>query len=417
MYVFFDNLHNFLNTRDNYIIIAIIFTMSYCLAYLLRFIMCMSFRSSLFMFRLDSKEIKIRDDIKKIKNSLLKKTINEYIRTAEKSVSRIPTASIIEKNITGMSLLGWRFVSVGSFTESLENGLLLVGLILAVVFGDFAFMYGTLAVAGFLFAKLIAAFFDYKTARLSLSDEMLIFIEREIGQFFAADAGSSVNRLKNDLTESVNKQTSVLKTAIEEFGQKISSVVGESLISIHSKFENRLAALDEPLNKWSESITQAEKTQSMINDAAEKLNEGINGMNTASVALCGQLAEHNRMISEPLMSLASSAATAGENQETYLSQLKYIERNQLALDNTLQLYETALQNMTRQLGDGLGAFLQMHAQNAALNVNEVLQANVNKIVGSNQEILTRITALFDQLKEQNREISSHLLTLHEKTGS
>lgn len=416
MYTYFQQLFDLLNRNDNHIIIMAVYVALHGLVFLLRVIACMSYRSALFAFRLDAKDLKTRDEIKKIRNGLLRKIAADYIRIADKSVSRIPTMSVVDRHVSALSLLGWRFVSIMPFVESLETGLVFTGLILAVIFGEYAFVYGVLAVAGFLLIRLIAAFFDFREAKQRLADELLIYTEREIGHFFAADAGGAVLRLKNELTDAIGKQSVILKEAIDRIGSGLSEAVNKSLIDIN-------VALQDSMHEWEKALTDAGRVQSQMNASAERMQIAGDRIMSASDLLAKHLQGHSSALSSHLGTLVtaveavkeSNAALSAE-QEAFLKQAQYIDRNQSALETTLQSYEATLQNVTRSLGDGLGAYLKLHAQTAAQTVNDALVANMEKLLGSNQDTLRRITELFDQLRDQSRDISMHLLSMHEKLG-
>lgn len=411
---YFQYLFDLLNTRDNHLIVMVVYLCLALVPALLRIVACMGYRSALFAFRLDAKDIKTKDAISKIRNGLLRRVAADYIRIADKSVSRIPTSAVVDKQVSALSFVGWRYVSVMTFVESMENGLLFVGLILAVVFSEFAIMYGVLAAAAFVLARLLTAFFDFRTAKSTLSDELLIYIEREVGHFYAADAGGAVLRLKNELATAIGKQSEVLQSAIAKIGEAMAEAVDKKLSDINTSA--RQAA-----QEWEKSLSEAGRVQEQINASAGRMQAAGDNIQSASDLLAKYLQGHSNALSEQLIALVSAVEAVkesntqyGEGQEAFLKQAQYIERNQRTLETTLQAYEETLQNVTRSLGDGLGAYLKLHAQTAGQSVNDALSANMSRIAQNNQEMLARLQTLFEQLRDQSRDISANLLSMHEK---
>jgi len=190
---------------------------------------------------------------------------------------------------------------------------------------------------------LMASLFDTRTAMSSLIEDIIIYVEREIGQFFASDASSVIARMQ-------------------------------------VSYDNFCST--------------------------------IKNLDAASSNLAKQLQENT--FTAFLQSMHDNILMYAQNQETFIKLSKYIERNQEELEQSLHSYESTLQNMTRQMGDGLGAFFQVHAQSTAQVMNDALQANIGRVLGANQELIQRVTAVLEDMRGQNRDISSHLLSLHEK---
>jgi len=147
-------------------------------------------------------------------------------------------------------------------------------------------------------------------------------------------------------------------------------------------------------------------------------------LTSASDLLAKHLKNHSDALTGQLGALVSAVEAVKDSNERYftgvdslLRQSEFIEKNQKMLETAVQTYETSMQDMTRQLGDGLGAYIKMHAQAASQMVNGTLAAHVDTVLQSNRETLQRIHALFDQLRDQSKEISASLLILHEKGGA
>jgi len=279
-------------------------------------------------------------------------------------------------------------------------GLLWVGLILAFVFNEYAFVYGLLAVGSFVLFRLMAAFFDFRCARRILHDDMLIYIEREIGRFFAADTGGAVLRLKNELVEALAKQSAALTGVATAMSQSLA----DSTVALHKSLtdtasatgihlvtalEEKLPAItntiDHAITLWKDSLNDAHRVQADINAAAERFELAGGHILSASDLMASHLQGHSGAMSEQLTALIGAIETMrttitafSAGQAALTEQAAYIERNQRALETSLSAYEASLQNLTQNLGEGLGAFINMHGQQAAQTVNEALKSNIEK---------------------------------------
>ncbi|MDR1664178.1 MAG: hypothetical protein LBR83_04555 [Clostridiales bacterium] len=417
MSYFFQTIFTALNDPAANIVVMAVYICLTVFVILLRIVTCSIYRSSLFAFKLEAKDIRSRDDIKKMKNKALRRITADYIRIADKSVSRIPSSTLVDRQVDSLSLVGWRCVSVMPFVEALETGLLLCGVVLALSFGEYAFMYGVLSVGGFALIRLLAAFFDFRAARKLYADELLIYVEREVGHFYAADAGGAVLRLKDELSSAIAKQSAVLKESTDALAENIAD-------AFERKIEGMYTALRETIAQWDHSVEKSKKAQEALNASAEKMQSSGANLQSASDLLSRHLQAHSDALTEHLSALVSAVEEVkasneknAEAQEILLKQVKFIEKNQQALDATVQAYETALQDLTESLSDGYGASLRLYAREAAATVNEALSANVERMSESNLAALRHMESLFEQLRDQSRDVSASLLSLHEKLGA
>ena len=393
---FFSETMEILNQPNNHLIISIVFMALVGITVLLRIVAHVHFRASLLAFQIESrKEIKNRAEIKNIKNGLLQKVCAEYIRVAERAVTAVPTKDLTDRAIAGMSLLGWKYENIIPFVESMETGLLWVGIILAIVFTEYAFVYGAFAVVAFLITHIFAAFFNARSARTQLSTEIMLYVEREIGRFFAADSSGAILRLKNDLTDAINNQSKIYKDTMDNIAKTMSTTMNEvsaTMIAaaksigpivataMDEKLINMNATLSATLDKWEDSLQEATDVHTKINDSAERLS-------TSSALLATHLQGHSNALSDHLLALVKAVDATKEGldnlalqQQALTKQASYIEANQHTLDTTLHSYEESLQKLTQSIGDGLGTFIDIHAQSSAQAVNDALKSNIDRII-------------------------------------
>jgi len=382
--------------------------------FLLRILAHIHFRAALLAFRQDAKKpIEKLEDIRKLKSSLLVTSVTEYKRIADKAVTNVPVRQLVNREISNMSFLGWRYDGMLPFVIELERSLLFIGAILAFVFTDYAFVYGILAVVLFLLVRIIAAFFNFNGAKEQLAEEILIYIEREIGRFFATDEGGAILRLKNDLTEAISGMTAGMdgvvntmattmvettnaiattmqdvSTSIERTMSEATSSIGPALASaMDEKMINMNAKLAITLESWKEALTEAVGLQTAMNETSDRIGQSSLKLQSSAELLSKHLQGHSSALSEQLVALVSAIEaikdgvnTLNTQQEALLTQSGYIEKNQQALDTSLASYEASLQGLTQSLGDGLGAFITLHAQSSAQTINDALKGNLERIM-------------------------------------
>jgi len=414
MYNFFNDLFVTLSQESSQIAIMIVFFAMAVIVVLLRVIAHIHFRAALLSFRSDTKKtIEKIEDVRKLKNSLLIKIITEYKRVADKAVTHVPAAQLVNRQIATMSFIGWKYEGMLPFVIELERAVLWIGLILTVVFSEYAFVYGVLAVVFFLLLRTAAAFFNFSGAREQLSEEILIYVEREIGRFYASDTGGAVLRLKNDMvdaigsmainlegimsnmTNSLSETTTAMSKAITDTTVAIGLTMTEATVSIGPAVAN---AIEEKLIKmntnlaitlesWEKTLSQAVTLQSAMNDTSDRIGQSSLRLQSSSELLSKHLQEHSSALSEQLVALISAITAIKDGigllnsqQEALLQQSGYIERNQQTLETALTSYESSLQGLTQSLGDGLGVYINLHAQSSAQTLNDALKSNIDKLL-------------------------------------
>jgi len=405
LFSFFENIYEILGSHahNNHVIIVAVYLCFAAGLILLRIISHLHFRGVLLAFQHTAeKEIKSKADVASIKHHILKKAMAEYIRVAERSVSAVPTTHIVERAVSGMGFLGWKYTGLLPFIETMEFGLLGSGFILAVVFGEVATVYGLLAIIVFVSCRAAAAFFNVREIRSQLSDEMVLFIEREIGRFFSADTGGALLRLKKDLTEAIDRQAAAYKTTMETISAKMSDTfkeVSHSMVGaansigpiVAKAMDKKLINMNESLTKilqdWETALKKSAEIQAAINGGAERLSQASDKIYTASDLLASQMKGHSNALSEQLITLVSAIdemktelKLLQSSQKSMAKQSEFIERNQKALEVSLNAYESSLQNLTQSIGDGLGAFINLHAQTGAQTINDAMRTNIETIM-------------------------------------
>ena len=403
VFSFIENIFDQLNRHDNHVVIVAVFFALVVILVVLRLASHLHFRGTLIAFRLDARrEIKNRGDIKNIKNSLLRKAAAEYIRTADRAVTMIQTNEIVGQAVSGMKLIGWKYDSILPLIEGMEMGMLFIGLILALVFTDYAAVYGLLAIVSFIFLRLFASFFNARGARGQLITEMILFIDREIGRFFAADSGGAILRLKNDLTEAIDRQAAAYTKTMENISATMSATLKEistGMIaaansigpivakSMDEKIVDMNSKLTETIEAWEKAITESGEMQKAMNESAEGISHASNRLKSSAELMTTHMQGHSKALSEQLVVFVGSIDSLKEGlsalsiyQDNLSKQASYIEKNQIGLDAVISSYEASIHNLTETLGNALGAYLSIHTQTAADTLSQTLKANVDRIV-------------------------------------
>ncbi|MCL2461924.1 MAG: hypothetical protein FWF44_04600 [Defluviitaleaceae bacterium] len=415
---FFTRLFDSLNTSQYNQAIFIIFLVLFAVAVLLRILVCAGYQTRLSLLRLKTKPVAAKADLDKIRGGLLRAVVANYVKIAEKNVSGVHLDAIVEKHLTKLSILGWSYNGVAGFVQSMEIGLPIVGIGLAVIFSDaYRFVYGLTAILIFLLTRLFAAVFDIALVRGKLKNEIIEYVEREVGQFYAGDSGSVLLALKSEMTSAVAKQTEALREALASMKTGLSDALGKNLQDLSKGMENtvnKLAdygdVLKKPLQDWAGAISQAAALQMKSVDAASKAADAARLMTEAF----GKQSEQTSAIEKTGRASLESLDELKNMSGALAEQLKYVERNQTALDAALQHYETGLEKLTGQIGDSFGGMLDFHMQNAYKAMNDELRANIGKIQAGNSELIARLQELFGQLGEQSRSQAAAVVNLNEQ---
>ena len=425
---FFNQLLNTLNRDDTQVVIMAVYSAFLLAIILLRIASHMHFWGQLAIVKQEThKEIKSKDDIKKlIRGYLLRNIVADYQKIAERSVTSIPTRAIINRTLSSMNFFGWRYDNIIPFVESMENGFLFLGLILAILFPSSYFGYGLMAIIAFVLTRVCMTFFNARAARAMLEDEINIFIEREIGRFFPSDTGGAITRFKNDITVVFEKQTVAYKeimrdtmksidSSISTTVDKVTSEMSKSsyemtrnlLTSVHSlgptiakSLDDKLAGLDRELSsvgsslkdtmkEWEVSLIRASGYQTSISNTSKDLESTFKRFHSSAELLNTYLSGHSKALSEHLLGLVKTVEAVQEGidafsiqQELSAGQAQFIEKNQHALEEAIQSYETTLQNMVQTMGSGLGAFIDLHAQTSVQTINDAIKVHLDKITNA-----------------------------------
>ena len=398
---------------------------------ILRIIVCVGYQTNLGFFKVNAKTITTRADLDKVRFGLLKNIINDYIKVAEKNTSGVHLTAIIRKYILKLSFIGWSYDSMERCILGFETMLPVIGFALAVIFNnneEHKIMFGVAAVGTFAIMRLFAGLFDFQFASSRLSAELEEYIEREVGQFYAGDFGSVLLRFKNEVSTALKNQANTLSSVITGLEQNLSGALHLAMNEISSEMSDIGSALDKPLQDWaavlsSASDAQAKNIESLrsFENIAEQLKLSARELDGVLKTHIDSLTAELAKISDYTDKLALSGKELKTSNESYKQSvnvleghIKYIEKNQTSLQDALGQYESSLQSITQKMGDGFGSIVDYHMAGAYQSLNTALQNNIGKITSGNQELITRLGTLFEQLAEQSRNETGAIVNMNDQ---
>ncbi|MDR1913011.1 MAG: hypothetical protein LBQ68_00810 [Clostridiales bacterium] len=404
----------------------------FLLTILLRIIVCAGYQTHYAIFNLNAKPITDKTGLEKIRFGILKNIIADYVRTAEKNTSGVHLSAIVRKYILRITFLGWSYTSISRFVTGFELATPFIGLALSLLYSNHdsnnQLMFGLGAVCSFVSLRLFASLFDFEYARDKLEAELIEFVEREVGQFYAGDFATILLRLKHDISVALRDQATSLSTVITNLEKKLSIAIGDAVTNSFAKIQSLGSSLDKPIaalattiDKTAEQINKNNESISRFEDITVQLSSVSDNFATNLNTHVTSLSEQFNTIARQIEKLAAASADIQESNENVKKlvsvlqdQSQYIEKNQTALKDALTNYEASLESITQKMGDGFGSIVDYHMSGTYQTLNSGLQGNINKILSSNQELISRLQALFEQLEEQSRSETSAIVNMNDQ---
>ena len=426
------NLIDLLGSEENIPYVFGVYLGVCVLIVILRIIVCVGYQTHFGIFRLNAKPISTRSELDKTRLGLLRNIIADYIKVAEKNTSGVHLTAIIQKYMLKLSFLGWSYDSIKRCVLGFEPMLPVMGIGLGVIFyvnnNNYSLLFGVAAVGVFVITRLFAGLFDFQLVSARLSAELEEYVEREVGQFYAGNFGTVLLRFKNEVTNALNSQADTLGSVITNLEKNLSGAMNLTMKEISSQMSGIGTVLDKPLRDWAASISAASAAQ----DKGSEILSGFEGaaaqLKTSAGELDGVLRTHVKIltgelanISDHIDKLALSGNNVKESSDAYRQsigvleeQSKYIGKNQNLLQDALGRYESSLEAITQKMGDGFGSIVDYHMAGAYQSLNTALQNNISKITAANQDLMSRLTALFEELMEQSRNETGAIVNMNDQ---
>ncbi|MCL2616478.1 MAG: hypothetical protein FWD96_02385, partial [Defluviitaleaceae bacterium] len=235
--------------------------------------------------------------------------------------------------------------------------------------------FGISAVALWLLLYLCSAVFDARLVREKLVDDITTYVSREVAKFFTPDITASLASLRKTLTDSIAAQSDAFTAASRSTAESLSASVSKNLGDMTRSIEHTLikladtdTLLKEPLSRWNEQITNAAVLQQGANQSNERLLQAITQFSDVAGTLAGMLSE--------------------------------LEKH--SPDKVVKNYDSALEDLTRKLGDGFGTMLDHHVTTALQGLASNMESNLAQMQRGNQELTQTLRQIADRLDEQSR---------------
>ncbi|MDR2940629.1 MAG: hypothetical protein LBV08_09970, partial [Clostridiales bacterium] len=100
--------------------------------------------------------------------------------------------------------------------------------------------------------------------------------------------------------------------------------------------------------------------------------------------------------------------------DTVSKQLNYIDKNQSLLEQSIQQYEGSLESVTSKMGEAFGSIVELQMQASYNQLNDMLADNMGQVNNSNNEILSRLSILFDTLQDQTINQTQTIVKIKEQ---
>jgi len=362
-------------------------------ALLLRIIACVGYQTQHAIFRLYGKDVGAKADAAALKNGLVGRAATDYMNAYEKGAASVSAAAAVNKNAAGMGLLFWKYDSMARFITGYENSVVLIGLLLAV-FLDYPAFFGVMAIASFLVLRVFASLFDFELAKEKLVNELILYLEREIGQFYAPDLGSGMNRLRTEMTAAAANQAAVFEKSLQNLGAELGGAMKAAISEI---------AIDESIKEWKSSLAEAAAAQGRLNGSVEKLDAAAGRVKESAGAFGAALDEYLN----GMKALAEKMNGRFESQE-------FIEKNQALLNDSFNKFELSLQDITGKFGNSLASIVDHRVRASYDSLNDAVTANISRIINSNNELIARLQKLFDTFGEQSAAETQAILKIKDQ---
>lgn len=406
---------------------------------ILRIIVSSGYQTQYIIFQYKSKPRKEKTTKKSTKTEskigLISKVVNDYKISSDAGINKISTRAIIKKYLLKLNFLGWAYPSMERFILSFEQGIMFIGIILTL-FLENKEIYAITTIIMFLIIRILASIFDFSLVKAKLLEELTEYVEREVTNDTNSDINTSISRLRVETYTAIVKQGETLKESIDKLGGNLTGALALSISEMTKAVEASVInasrfseTLQRPLENWVETIKEASIAQEKINIAYDSLSDMVLNLNNASGKLGDEFKSYSVQSNsqtnaikeqiELLVNVTTELVETNKNSkldaDLLRKDIKYIEKNQLMLGQSLEKYEVSLENVTTKMGDALGSIVEVQMHNSYDTLNEEIQDNIGKIISSNSDLLKRLQELFENLQEQSRTETHAILKLQEQT--
>ncbi|MDR3090762.1 MAG: hypothetical protein LBU36_00995 [Clostridiales bacterium] len=209
-----------------------------------------------------------KSDLPPPKKGVFARSLKAYIKSCEKNPSRADAEAITERQLLSARFLFWGLDSAAGLIRSLElSWLFFAAAALFAARGQLIIWNFYIII--FAASRFCALIFDVGHARGRLKYAIAEYLEREIGQFYAADFDSALSRLRKELEESFKETFAEITRVLTENDRtrELQAAVG-ALAPVVAHIEENQSVLRESLDSYEKAL----------NALAEGLGENIGAL-------------------------------------------------------------------------------------------------------------------------------------------
>jgi len=199
------------NLSGHHFALAIILWVVFGLVVTLRIMLYFAYSGAILLINMSTKNIKSREDIKRLGNNTFGRMAREYVHMAEK-VGRVDALALAQMALVKNNVLFFNFKSLAGCITALERAFpifAILAIFATAAEGEFIIMAAVI----FLLLILLSAIFDITASKEKYIATLAHVLARDIGQFFPTEATASIYTLRNEMKEDIK----MLTTAIERF--------------------------------------------------------------------------------------------------------------------------------------------------------------------------------------------------------
>jgi len=381
-------IFNAVNSYENAFIAYVIYLGIALVVVLLRVGLFFGYQAQRTIVSMNARPVKSLSELKDARhNNILARVARDYIGLCESGVTTVDVKSISELHVSKLNFLGLSLPALNNITEGFERNFALVGLLLALIFEPARIAFGLSAVALWLLIRLLNSVFNAPLIRDHLTNEVFMYVSREVAKFFTPDLTASLTALRNTLSNAIEVQSDTLASASRGTSESLSAAVSKSMSDMTRSIDHTLVKLadadtflKEPLSHWNNQINRAAQLQDNENQSNERLLHAIAQFSDVANALVDMQRE--------------------------------LEKHSPA--KTVKSYETALEDLTARLSGGFGTMLDQHVNRALADLTQGLEYNAETLVRSNQELTQILRQIADRLDEHGRSETRAIAAIKEQ---
>jgi len=229
--------------------------------------------------------------------------------------------------------------------------------------------------------QILSSVFDFELAKDRLINEVIIYLEGEIGQFYTPDLNSGLSRLRIETAEASAKQSEVFEKSVKNLSESLKESMRLSL--------NELA-IDKSIAEWKKTLEGAAEFQNGANASINDLTK-----------TAGEIKASAELFNKAVSDYYAGMNDLTNKMNARFDASEFVEKNQALLNDSFNKFEMSLQDITGRFGNSLASIIDHRVQASFDALNGALNDNIRTIVNSNNELIVRLQKIFEAFHEQS----------------